>query len=288
VYSMTGYASKSFEFEDYTIFVQIKSLNNKFLEIKFKLPVYMENMEEMLRRMVRNYVKRGKVEITFKIVAKEQMEFKIMKDLLDRYLTIIHKIEAETEHQFQASLSELLSLKSIFSSVADVSCISITDPAVKEIFIKTIEDFQSSRYIEGENTRAELEKYIHTIQSSLNEIETVAPSIIEKYKGQLQEKISELINERMDETRIMIEVGIFANKVDISEEISRIRGHLNKMLDTVNSDGACGRELDFISQEINREINTIGAKVPDYSVSEKVVEIKTNLEKIKEQVRNIE
>jgi len=123
---------------------------------------------------------------------------------------------------------------------------------------------------------------------SLKKIEDACPAVVERYKAQIKQRIQELLDDKVDETRLMIDVGIFASKVDISEEISRINSHVERAVGLIESKESCGRELDFIIQELHREINTIGSKVGDYAVSEEVINTKTMLEKIKEQVRNIE
>jgi uncharacterized protein (TIGR00255 family) len=154
--------------------------------------------------------------------------------------------------------------------------------------MNVLEQFQESRLAEGEMTRVEIESHLKEIHGTICIIEEIYPDIGDRYREQLREKVRELIDSPIDETRLLMEVAVFANKIDISEELSRIRSHIGKMMEIVKSDGACGRELDFVSQEINREINTVGAKVPDYRVSERAVQIKSALDKIKEQVRNIE
>lgn len=288
MYSMTGFAFKNFEFEDCTLFIEIKSLNNKFLEMRIKLPFQMEFFEEIIRSIAKKRVKRGKLDINIRVVAKEQMEYHFVRELLQKYSGIMRKLEEDTGYSLDISVSELLSLASFFNSYSDIAAVSISEDALREAFVQTIEEFQDSRLREGENAKEDITAYIHAILESVESVERMSPAIIDKYKTQLQEKINELISGKMDETRVLMEVGVFANKIDISEEISRIKGHLKKMLSIIQKDGSCGRELDFMSQEVNREINTIGAKVPDYAISEKVVDMKTSLEKIKEQVRNIE
>jgi len=285
---MTGFAFKNFEFEDCTLFIEIKSLNNKFLEMRIKLPFQMEFFEEIIRSIAKKRVKRGKLDINIRVVAKEQMEYHFVRELLQKYSGIMRKLEEDTGYSLDISVSELLSLASFFNSYSDIAAVSISEDALREAFVQTIEEFQDSRLREGENAKEDITAYIHAILESVESVERMSPAIIDKYKTQLQEKINELISGKMDETRVLMEVGVFANKIDISEEISRIKGHLKKMLSIIQKDGSCGRELDFMSQEVNREINTIGAKVPDYAISEKVVDMKTSLEKIKEQVRNIE
>ncbi len=285
--SMTGYASMSFELGDCTFLIEIKSLNNKFLDIRFKLPSYLEHMEEGLKRLVRGEVSRGKIEILIRVAAKEAMELKLVQELLGRYMKVIGALAEEYGDKIQVSLQELLALKSLFNSTAD-SVGRFEQQEVEKMFIPVLRKFCDSRSREGELALRDIEKYVGLIVRSLEEITKVYPEVQKRYAGQLRKKIEDLIDGGIDETRLMTEVAIFANKVDISEELSRIKGHIAGMRSTLKSGSPCGRELDFISQEMLRETNTIGAKVPDYTVAEQVVQIKTNIERIKEQVRNIE
>jgi uncharacterized protein (TIGR00255 family) len=285
---MTGYAVQSFEFQEYTIFIEIRSLNNKFLEMKFKLPFYLEYMEEKLRMLLKRTVKRGKVEVFVKVVAKEEMELRMLRELFNKYGRLISTIEKDGELRLQMSLSDLLSLRYFFNDFNEFTRIEIPEEDLEKCFIDTVEKFQESRHAEGEMTRVELETYISEIYDIVQRIEGLYPAVVDKFREQIRERVHELIGSEIDETRVMMEVAVYANKVDISEEVSRIKSHVKKMREVIDGNGACGRELDFISQELNREINTVGAKAPDYVISESAVLIKTALEKIKEQVRNIE
>ena len=286
--SMTGYAVQSFEFKEYTIFIEIRSLNNKFLEIKFKLPLYLEYMEEKLRALLRRTVKRGKVEVLVKVVAKEEMELRMLRELFSKYGRLISTVEKDADFRLQMSLSDLLSLRYFFNDFSEFTRIEIPEEDLERCFLDTVEKFQESRRAEGEMTRVELEMHISEIYDIVQKIESLYPAVVDRFREQISERVRELIGSEIDETRVMMEVAVYANKVDISEEVSRIKNHVKKMREIIKGDGACGRELDFISQELNREINTVGAKAPDYAISESAVMIKTALEKIKEQVRNIE
>ena len=286
--SMTGYAVQSFEFKEYTIFIEIRSLNNKFLEIKFKLPLYLEYMEEKLRALLRRTVKRGKVEVLVKVVAKEEMELRMLRELFSKYGRLISTVEKDADFRLQMSLSDLLSLRYFFNDFSEFTRIEIPEEDLERCFLDTVGKFQESRRAEGEMTRVELEMHISEIYDIVQKIESLYPAVVDRFREQISEKVRELIGSEIDETRVMMEVAVYANKVDISEEVSRIKSHVKKMREIIKGDGACGRELDFISQELNREINTVGAKAPDYAISESAVMIKTALEKIKEQVRNIE
>jgi uncharacterized protein (TIGR00255 family) len=285
---MTGYSSKVFELEQYTVQVDIRSLNSKFLEMRFRLPYALEFMEENLRKILKTRVKRGKVEISVKLTAHEQLELANLRNFIEKYYRIIQMVQDEMHTQFQISLSEILALKNLINPTEEFVYGEIPEKEIESAFIAAVDSFLESRHAEGEHTKGEIVCHIQVINDSITRISVSYPGIVERFKLQLKEKIQELIEGKVDETRIMMEVGIFANKVDISEEISRIKGHLGKMMSCIDSDEACGRELDFIVQELNREINTIGSKVPDFIVLEEVVNMKSCLEKIKEQVRNIE
>ena len=286
--SMTGYAVQSFEFKEYTIYIEIRSLNNKFLEIKFKLPLYLEYMEDKLRTLLKRTVKRGKVEVFVKVVAKEEMELRMLRELFNKYGKLISTVEKDADFRLQMSLSDLLSLRYFFNDFSEFTRIEIPEEDLERCFLDTVEKFQESRRAEGEMTRVELETHISEIYEIVQKIERLYPAVVDRFREQISERVRELIGSEIDETRVMMEVAVYANKVDISEEVSRIKSHVKKMREIIKGDGACGRELDFISQELNREINTVGAKAPDYAISESAVMIKTALEKIKEQVRNIE
>jgi uncharacterized protein (TIGR00255 family) len=289
VNSMTGYAALNFEYDEYTLNIEIRSLNNKFLDIRFKLPLYLEYMEERLRRILKIHVRRGKVDVTVKVAAKEQMELRVLKAIVSKYVRILNEVKRESDVELEVSLSDLLSLRHFFNETEDMTRIELDEKRFEACFIQTIERFQESRRAEGEMTKAEIQAHIREINETIGKIEALSPAVMETYRTQLKEKIRELIGSQIDETRLMMEVAVYANKTDISEELSRVKNHVRRMEETLEcSNAACGRELDFIGQEINREINTLGAKVPEYSISECAVRIKAALEKIKEQVRNIE
>ena len=288
MHSMTGYASKTFDFADYSVTVEIKSLNNKFLEFRCRLPPALDHLEERFRQIIRGYVQRGKVDVFVKLVAREERELRIIKRMIAKYYGILTRIEQETGYGFQVSLSEIVTMKNLINPFEEIAYTDVPDELIEKVFTETVEIFQRTRSIEGENTGKDLLAYVLAVSDSLGKVERLAPAVSEKYKAQLKERVRELVDGKVDETRIMMEVGIFASKIDVSEEISRAGGHIRRFSAAIAAGGACGRELDFIVQEMGREVNTIGSKVPDYSVAEEVVSMKTNLDKIKEQVRNIE
>jgi uncharacterized protein (TIGR00255 family) len=285
---MTGYASKTCDCRDYTLTMEMKSLNNKFLELRFRLPPVLDHLEERLRRIVRQFVQRGKVDVFVKLVAKEERELESIKAMIGKYHGIMEKIRVETGYGPNATLSEIIALKNLVNPFEEVGCSDIPDEFVEEVFTETVRSFQDSRAAEGEHAKKDILSYTGAVSASLDRVERLFPEVAVRYREQLKEKIRELVDGKLDETRVMTEAGILASRVDVSEEISRARGHIGKILRIAEASDPCGRELDFIVQEMGREVNTVGAKVPDYGVAEEVVSMKANLEKIKEQVRNVE
>ena len=289
MYSMTGYAEMKTQYESYNIVMEMKSLNNKYLELRFHLPYGFESMEYSFRKMLKGKISRGKVDVYLKIDAERSIELSHIKEMIIYYYDIIKEAEREIGEKIDFSINDIISLKNYLSPYENNGTFqAIPLEFLKNIFKELIEKLIEEKLIEGEATKISIEGCIEEIDESLKIIENRHPEVVESFKKQLKDKIAELIDAQMDEARIMMEVGIYANKIDINEEISRIKEHIRKMRTLIDLNEPVGRTLDFIAQEINREVNTIGSKVPDYEISKEVVNVKASLEKIKEQVRNIE
>jgi uncharacterized protein (TIGR00255 family) len=285
---MTGYASRSFEREEFVLFWEIKSLNYRYLEVRVRVPPPLEQYENLIRRLTGGLVSRGKVEVTLKLAAAERMELTLLRGQIVKYHRFLTDIARETGISLQHSLSELLALRTLLGGREEEPRAGLAEEDLRGMFQEVAGEFDRSRREEGVMTRREIEGHLAALSRSVDQVEAALPGVVERFREGLEERIRELVGEQVDETRIVTEAGIYANKVDVSEEVARIRGHLEKMQEALSCRGPCGRELDFITQELLREINTVGSKVPDYEVARKAVEMKTGLDKIKEQVRNVE
>ncbi|MFW6181819.1 MAG: YicC/YloC family endoribonuclease [Spirochaetota bacterium] len=285
---MTGYASRSFEREEYVLFWEIKSLNYRYLEVRVRVPPALEQFEILVRRLAGELVSRGKVEVTLKLAATEQAELGLLRGQILKYHRFLNDIARETGISLQQSVSELLALRTLLGGRDQEPPVGLTGEELRDMFREVAGQYERSRLEEGAMTRREIERHLASLSRSVDQVEAALPAVVERYRLSLEERIRELAGEQVDETRIITEAGIYANKVDVSEEVARIRGHLDRMKAVLSSREPCGRELDFITQELLREINTVGSKVPDYTVAQKAVEMKTGLDKIKEQVRNVE
>ena len=289
MYSMTGYAEAKTQYENYNIVMEIKSLNNKYLELRFHLPYGFESAEYLLRKIVKEKISRGKVDIYLRIDAEKSLEISRVKEMVEYYYEIIKEAEKSIDNHIEFTISDIISLKNYLNTYENNSAVkAIPIEVIENIFKELIHKLMNEKLIEGKATRINIENCIDDMVASLKVIEERYPLVIGNFKNQLRKKIEELIDSQMDEARLMMEVGIYANKIDINEEISRIKEHIRKMKGLIVLNEPVGRTLDFIAQEINREINTIGSKVPDYEISKEVVNVKASLEKIKEQVRNVE
>jgi uncharacterized protein (TIGR00255 family) len=236
VNSMTGYAALNFDYKEYTLYIEIRSLNNKFLEIRFRLPLYLEYLEDRLRRILKRDIKRGKVDVTVKVGAKEQMERRMLQEMVSKYGRILEEVQDESQVKLDVSLSDMLSLRYLFNEADALAAVEVDEKDFENGFIRTIEVFKESRRREGEMTKAEIQSYIDDINEIIQRIESLSPAVVETYRNQLKEKIQELIGSQIDETRLMMEVAVFANKADISEELSRVKNHVAKMEETLESD----------------------------------------------------
>jgi len=285
---MTGYASRSFEREELVLFWEIKSLNYRYLEVRVRMPPALEQFENLVRRLTGGLVSRGKVEVTLKLAAAERMELNLLRGQIVKYHRFLTDIARETGISLQHSLSELLALRTLLGGREEEPQACLTEEDLRGMFQEVAGEFDRSRREEGAMTRREIEGYLAGLSRSVDQVEAALPGVVERFREGLEERIRELVREQVDETRIVTEAGIYANKVDVSEEVARIRGHLEKMKEALSCEGPCGRELDFVTQELLREINTVGSKVPDYEIARMAVEMKTGLDKIKEQVRNVE
>lgn len=289
--SMTGFGRAQFADETMKVTVEIKSVNHRFLEAAVKLPRKYSLLEEKVKEGLREYLDRGRVDIWIGIeeLSKQAGGLKVDKDLAMDY----HK-----------SLKELADLVGISSEITvyELSClegvVSLQEPEtdLEELWEKILPPFNEAlaqltemRCREGERLKEDIQKRLQVLSMLILGIEERAPDVVEAYRQRLNERIASIAQGvEVDPNRLTAEVAIYAEKSDITEEIVRFRSHLEQLGESLLSDAPVGRKLDFILQELNREINTIGSKSPDLILSQKVVEAKAEIEKIREQIQNLE
>ncbi|AEH48643.1 YicC/YloC family endoribonuclease [Parageobacillus thermoglucosidasius] len=290
VYSMTGFGRSTQKNEQLSITVEMKSVNHRFCEISVRIPRQWVTFEDKIKKVILQHVKRGKVEVFVNIEGDGLVKRKlhIDWDLMKEYYNSLQRANEQFSLRDQVTLSHLFQLEGVTEIIEEETENEELEQLLLAAVKEAAEQLASMRKQEGEALLADIQTQLSYIEKSVQAIERQAPFVIEYYRERLTKRIRELNPLPADESRILTEVAIFAEKSDINEELKRIRSHLQQVAATLEKDEPIGRKLDFLVQELNREVNTIGAKANDSLIAMQVVEMKSALEKIKEQVQNIE
>ena len=289
--SMTGYGRISHSFTEREITVEIRSVNNRYLDCNVKLPRIYTYAEERIKQAVKDHVSRGKVDVfvTVQSTAGEDVKISLNRPVLEGYLAAIKTIAEEYGVNNDISVSNLSRLPDVF--VVEKPDIDEEERAA-EIY-QTVEEalvqYDAMRQTEGDALKQDLLNRRDTILALVEKVEARSPVTVAEYRMRLQTKMQEVLADtNIDESRILTEAAVFSDKVAVDEETVRLRSHLDQLKQMLDMGGAIGRKLDFLLQEMNRETNTIGSKGNDLEQAKVVVEIKAELEKIREQIQNIE
>ena len=289
--SMTGYgrAVETVNGREFT--VELRSVNNRYLDCSVRLPRMLSFAEDAVKQAVKASVSRGKVDvfITVRSEAGDEVQVTLNKSVLQSYLTAMHQMVDEFGVCDDISVSTVSRLPEVFV---------IEKPQVDEeqllsdlmsVVTKALEGYDAMRCTEGEALDRDLRSRGETILSLVSQVEAGNGKTVTDYRARLEAKLKEVLaNTAIDESRVLTEAAIFADKVAVDEETVRLRSHLKQMNTMLTGGGAVGRKLDFLLQEMNREANTIGSKCTDVNLARIVVDIKAELEKIREQTQNIE
>lgn len=295
VRSMTGYGSFQVDIGKTAYIVEIKTINHRYLKINSRFPDLFNPIQFDIENLVKTELFRGTIYLSIKEFAKnEEPKYAISLIEIQDYLKQIQKISQEIfPHEKNISLNTLLSLPGVITSIEKDSITLYPDleRGIFEAFQKALQKVVSMRKKEGKEMEKELKSYLSKIQKILREIEKRLPVFLEEYKVKLKERISLLLEDHtlgVEPKDLVRELAIFADKTDISEEVLRLKSHIEQFKETLKEKGSIGRKLEFIAQEMLREANTMGAKISDVEALNQIVEIKTYVDKIKEQVQNIE
>ena len=289
--SMTGYgrAVETVNGREFT--VELRSVNNRYLDCSVRLPRMLSFAEDAVKQAVKGSISRGKVDvfITVRSEAGDEVQVTLNTSVLQSYLTAMHQMVDEFGVKDDISVSAVSRLPEVFV---------IEKPQVDEeqlmadlmsVVSKALEGYDAMRKAEGEALDRDLRSRGETILELVSQVEAGNGKTVSDYRARLEAKIKEVLaNTAIDESRILTEAAIFADKVAVDEETVRLRSHLKQMNSMLTTGGAVGRKLDFLLQEMNREANTIGSKCTDVNLARIVVDIKAELEKIREQTQNIE
>jgi uncharacterized protein (TIGR00255 family) len=286
--SMTGFAKIEIEAASGKLSGEARSLNSRYLEISMKLPKTDYSLEQRLREIAKRYVSRGKVDISIKWErpSDQAMPPKINENTVSQYIAIISTLKEKYHLRGNATIDTIMNFRDIFTFEENNS---LPEEALLTTFEVLLQKLNEEKLREGQLIEQDLLKRLDTIVALLVEIEMRHPLTFKAHQEKLKEKVLELSEAvSVDEIRLLQEVAIYMERLDISEEIVRLRGHVDNFMKTLGSSESIGRKLDFIVQEMVRETNTIASKSNDLSINEKAIQIKVEIEKIREQVQNVE
>lgn len=288
--SMTGYGRKQMMVDGRELTVEIKTVNHRFLDIAFRLPRSFAFAEEMIRKQMGESLKRGHADVSmqYRNIRSDARELTVDEALAVKYAQAICKIGELIGNAQPCS-------PSFIAGQQDVITLSVCEEdqeAVQKLIQAALENVLSDvcrmRDIEGENLKKDLTLHLDLLAGIRDEIEKLAPRVPRIYQEKLQMRLAELGVKEIDPQRLAQEVALMADRCAIDEELSRLISHIQQMRDTLEAEGEVGRRLDFLTQELNREVNTIGSKCSDAEIAKLVVEAKSEIEKIREQVQNVE
>lgn len=289
--SMTGFGRYETVTDEYKISVEMKAVNHRYLDLSIKMPKKFNYFEASIRTLLKKHIQRGKVDlfINYEDYTEGNLSLKYNKGLAGEYMNAFQQMA----EQFQIPNDITVSALSRFPEVLTMEQTPEDEEQLWKILSDAIsraaERFVETRLEEGEHLRDDLLKKLDYMLELVSFIEERSPRIVEEYRTKLTDKVKELLNgAAIDESRIVTEVTIYADKICTDEEMVRLRSHIETMKTKLIAGGSIGRELDFIAQEMNREANTILSKANDLEVSQKAIALKTEIEKVREQIQNIE
>lgn len=288
--SMTGYGRAKLSKDDREYQMEIKSVNHRYLDISVRIPKQLSYLEETIKKEIAKKVKRGKFDVfvTFENNSLEGKEIKINTELAKAYIDELKKLAEKENILSDIQVTEISKYPDVLNIQSNQDDEKITKEVLETITIAT-DNLVQMRETEGNKISEDLLKRLNTINKKVEEIAKLSTGLIEEYVVKLEERIKEILkNQEIDKTRLAQEVVIYADKCSIEEEVTRLNSHISQFKNLLNSDEAIGKKLDFIIQEMNRETNTIGSKANNLEITNGVIDIKTEIENIREQVQNIE
>ena len=289
--SMTGYGRAEYADEDLKIAVEIKSVNNRYLDIGIKMPRQLGMLEAGIRAELKKYISRGKVDvyITYEDLKEANMQVKYNSKIAGEYLKYLRQMVQEYGLDNDIRVSTLSKYPDVLTMEEEpMDPVQLWD-RLRAVVDEAAENFREARVREGEFLRNDLIGKLNEMQGHVDFITERSPQIVAAYRQRLYDKVKELIGDAViDDSRIVQEVTIYADKVCVDEELVRLQSHIKATREALDGSEGIGRKLDFIAQEMNRESNTILSKSDNLEVSDRAIELKTTVEKVREQIQNIE
>lgn len=291
VRSMTGFGRGQGSAAGLEFTVELKAVNSRYFEFSCRLPRGYLFLEDKLKNFTAERVSRGKVEmyVTIDSGVDDEITVELNRPYADAYIKALRELSEDYGIENKVTAADFIGNGEMFKVVRTEIDEEAVTAAALSVAGEAIDRFIAMRETEGEKLRQDVEGRVDTILKKVEFIEAKSPETVEAYRQKLESKIKELLGDTsFDESRIITETAIYADKVAVAEETVRLRSHMAQLCDMLSKGGAVGRKLDFIVQEMNRETNTIGSKAQNIEIAQTVVDIKSEIEKIREQIQNIE
>ncbi|MEG1963804.1 MAG: YicC/YloC family endoribonuclease [Clostridia bacterium] len=288
--SMTGYGKGIVENQDRKLTIELKAVNHRFLDLNFKMPKSFSFAEDIIRKQIQTSVTRGHLDIyiNYQDLRAEKTNFKIDYALAKKYIEVANALSEQNNINNDFSVSSLMKIPDVvvFDETEEDEDVLLN--LLKATLDEALKNIMQMKTIEGGMIKDDLLKKVAEIKATVDVVNAKAPLVIAEHKEKLVDKLREAVGENYDEQRILTEITIFADKIGIDEELLRLYSHIKHFCSIIKEEEIVGKKLDFIVQEMNRETNTIGSKCNDIEISNCVVMLKNEIEKIREQVQNIE
>ena len=287
--SMTGFGRERAAFEEREILVEIRSVNHRFYEFTARTPRAYGYLDEKLKSLLGGKITRGKVEVSVYIYNKEGVnaDITVNKEIAHGYLDALRAAELEVEDDLK--LSDIMRLPDLFTVVKTQENEEQVWEQVKQTAESALEKFVEMREVEGVKMHDDIASRLGFIEQMVKSVEERSPKVNDLYREKLYAKLTELLKDRnIDDSRVLTEAAIFSEKTAVDEETVRLHSHIAQFRTLINSSEPVGRKLDFLVQEMNREVNTTGSKCSDLEITKTVVDLKSEIEKIREQIQNVE
>lgn len=290
--SMTGFGRGNVSIKDFSATVEIKTVNNRFLDINLRLPGELQPIEADLKRLITERLSRGRVDVNLNYERTEEISYELNRPLIAGHLSALKELQNSFKLTGEPDLNYIARLPNAFQATrADLG--EEYSNTIIESFRNALTELEKMRSVEGLSLKTELEFRLSEIEKHIPIIESESENVLEEYRERLSKKIAEMLEKsdlqiEIDQARLAQEVAYLATRSDISEEITRLRSHLEQFRSIMDEDTDVGKRLDFLTQELNREVNTIASKTQNLTIKESSLTLKAEIEKIREQIQNVE
>jgi len=290
--SMTGFGRAEANVQGIKMTIEIKSVNHKYHDVMFKMPKDLLMLEEKMKKLIKQYVKRGRVDVFISLDVEDNpfQQLKVDWNLAEQYLKVADELKRKFQIEGEVTIKDVLNAPELFDVGQEIPDVERLAPDLLHTLEAACKNLRLMRENEGEHLYRDLSFRIDALKTSLQAMKARAPLVTKEYREKVKTRVTEWLDGlvEIDEGRLLNEVAFFTDKANVDEELTRLQSHFHQFLTILEHDEPVGRKLDFLIQEMNREVNTIGSKANDLTLSQLVVEMKSELEKAREQVQNVE